>query len=373
MKKRCMILLLIMWALLGAAPAHAEYFAASLPPSESVFSVCRLDGGHIVVLTDKNVYQISLTGGEAARLGPRVESSMDIFCSEDGEIYTYATDGDILYRLNTATGSWSREAALSVNEADPDEAAVVEGICLGRKIYLSLYREDKPDLLASYDLDTGIFAAHGEISLGNGRSNFFIRGDHVLSLDYEDGPERQYFLFRYDPNEDQVTKTRVYPNVAISNNPVYDNDTGLYWVNVWSAQPRGYMLYSGPALDQLTKVAGPHMSSSLIAFGGDCFIVSSEGLMSYQVQKNATAKLTLANFHTRHDTRYTVERGVSVSSVGINLSDILTMKNDQIDVIGLATDDVTSLRLLKDKGYYADLSSSSVLRRQADRLYPALA
>ena len=52
--------------------------------------------------------------------------------------------------------------------------------------------------------------------------------------------------------------------------------------------------------------------------------------------------------------------------------DILTQKNGDVDIICLDLNDATSLRTLKEKGYFVDLNANPTLKAYGERLYPRI-
>ena len=68
-----------------------------------------------------------------------------------------------------------------------------------------------------------------------------------------------------------------------------------------------------------------------------------------------------------------LQNGVTFRSVyDLTTADILNTKNSDVDILCITPFDTVSLKLLKTKGYFTDLSSSAILSKQVSRLYPGL-
>ena len=375
MKKRYLFLLLPMIILLCVSTASAEYFSASFPENEYVYNACPLDGSHLAVMTNTHVYRVDLDTGESTCLAPRLDSSIFLFCSDDGGVYTMTSDDSShyqqhLYRIDTASSAWVEEAVITLEQ---ETYGAMDAAFVGDLLFFTLAREGQPSLLASYDRQLGEVVECGPFSLHEGYGDQLIVADGIVMAFDMDYNRMQACLFQYDPQSGQLQQTAA--NLPVSGDIYaldYNSAQKKYWAVLFDSASREQVLYSGEQLDTMTEVISPIHGTRIVAAGDDCIIVEADKLMSYQIIQNAHGNLTLANFHTAYDSGFTIREGITVSSTESSLSDILNMRNSDIDLIGFRPESAPSLKTIKKKHYFIDLSASSVLTQQAERLYPSL-
>ena len=376
--KRGFLFLMVMALLFCASAAHADYFSATFPDSAYISDVCVLDSGHLAVMTNSGVYRADLATGESVLLAPQLTNSSALIASPAGGIYTLAhdweTSAEHLYRLDENASGWTEEAVITFDALDVYEDEypnIQKAIFFGEKLFFTVYRDGKPSLLASYDPATGDVEGYGDFSASPWHSQpLFAAENGILLFDIDD--DRQLFQFFYDAAQNKITKTPTTTNLDSSSMQelLYEADSGLYWAIVW--QENGTALYSGSALDQMTLAAQPISGYHAIAAGDDCIIIASDWLMSYQIIKNAAGQIVLSDFSSSYDTGFTVQTGITVSTVYSDVADILNTKNSDVDIFAFWTERDPGLKVIKDKGYYVDLSTSNILSQQATRLYPNL-
>lgn len=375
MHKKYLFPLLPMMILLCVSTAYAEYFSASLPANEYIYDACSLDGKHLAVMTNANVYQVDLETGESSYLAPRLGSSVFIFCDDDGGIYTMISNESsayeqYLYHVDTAASAWVEEAVITLEQ---ESYGAMDAVFVGDLLFFTLARESQPALLASYDRHLGEVAEYGDFSVNEGCGDQLMVADGNVTAFDTDYKHMQAYLFQYAPQSGQIQQTAV--NFPVSGGIYaleYNSAQKRYWAVLFDATVRNQILYSGEQLDTMTEVIAPIQGTRIVATDEDCVIVEADKLMSYQIIENAHGHLTLANFHTAYDSGFTIQAGITVSSTEASLSDIFNMRNSDIDLIGFSPESVPSLRTIKKKHYFVDLSASSVLSQQAARLYPSL-
>ena len=375
MKKKAMLTLLGMMTFLCVSTAYAAYFSASLPTDEYIYDACRLNSNHLAVLTNANVYQVDLETGESKYLAPRLENATFLFCSGDGDIHTMISDDSSeyeqrLYRIDASSSTWVEEAVIPLDQAT---YGAMDAAFVGDLLFFTLSREGQPSLLASYGGQTGQVTAYGAFSLNEGCGEQLIVADGVVMAYDMDYDRMQAYLFQYDPQSGELQQTAA--NLPVSGDIYtldYSSDQRKYWAVLFDGAAREQALYSGEQLDTMSKVISPIHGTRIVAAGDDCIIVEADKLMSYQVIENAHGNLTLANFHTAYDSGFTIQTGITVSSTEDSLSDILNMRNSNIDLIGFTPESIPSLKTIKKKHYFVDLSASSILTQQVERLYPSL-
>ena len=378
--KRCFLFLMMAALTLCASAAHADYFSATFPDEAYINTACVLDGGHLAVLTSNGVYRADLATGETELMGPQLSSGNgELFVSPDGGVYTLAHDWDAgeehLYRLDESASEWTEEAVIALAALELDEEDypnIQKAAFLGEKLFFTVYRSDKPSLLASYDPATGEVEGYGDFSASPWYSRpLFVTGDGILRFDTDE--DQRMFQFFYDAAQNTITRTPLALNVESGDvqELLYDAGSGLYWAILW--QEGGMALYSGAAPDQLAVAAAPISGYHAVPAGDDCVIIASDWLMSYQIIKNAAGQLVLSDFSSSYDTGFTVQTGITISSVYSDVADILNTRNSDVDIFAFWTERDPGLKLIKDKGYFVDLSASDVLAGQAARLYPNLA
>lgn len=375
--KKLVFLLSMVLMLSFACFAHAEGFNASFPDGEYIFDVAVLDENTIAVLTDLNLYKVDTQLGFQTKLGSRLEGSVSIYCSTDGGIYSSIPSEqpyDTLYHFNEKTSEWEPFANIPMEMGNEYYGHIIKGVWIDACFYFLEYMDGQPSILASYNTKDQQAASYGTFSANEGNGSLFLTNENVVSYDF-DYNKKQAYLFSFDLQTQQIEKKPINPNTpATVSDIAFDAEQQMYWVTSLETHDgtREYVLYSGPSLDELQKVASPVNSSQMLPLTGDCILVESERLMSYHFMKNATESLMLANFHTAYDTKFTAQHGVLISTIGTNVADILTMRNDTIDLIALSTTGATNLKQIKEKQFFVDLSGSAVLTKQSEQLYPGL-
>lgn len=86
--------------------------------------------------------------------------------------------------------------------------------------------------------------------------------------------------------------------------------------------------------------------------------------------QDAWCNLVVANYRDYRSSAFLLETGIAVTNVYQDAADILTQKNGDVDIICLDLNDATSLRTLKEKGYFVDLNANPTLKAYGERLYP---
>lgn len=96
-------------------------------------------------------------------------------------------------------------------------------------------------------------------------------------------------------------------------------------------------------------------------------------LMSSRIVSETSVTLVLSQTEAHNAADYMLQNGVTFRSVyDLTTADILNTKNSDVDILCITPFDTVSLKLLKTKGYFTDLSSSTILSKQVSRLYPGL-
>lgn len=148
---------------------------------------------------------------------------------------------------------------------------------------------------------------------------------------------------------------------------------GRYYALMYDNSVRG--LYSGETLETMTCIASPltTMDSILLVTDDDVLLANGTLLMSSRIVSGASVTLVLSQTEAHNAAYYTLQNGVNFRSVyDLTTADILNTKNSDVDILCITPFDTVSLKLLKDKGYFTDLSSSAILSKQVSRLYPGL-
>ena len=378
MKRWFLILMLAVMTLMCSSAAHADYFSANVPDNAYIYDACLIDGGRLAIMTSEALYQADTATGAVTLLAPMfTDSSGDLIVSPDGGIYTLSRDWEAsqehLYRLDEAASEWTEVAVITFDNLDVYEEeypSIQETVFYGGKLFFTVYRDGKPSLLASYDMETGDIAGHGDFSAMPWRSQpIFATAEGVMTLDSDEND--QLFRFTYDAAQGKIVRTPETMNVeGYAQDIRYDAGSGLYWVIL--SQGDGRALYSGTALDQLTLAAQPVSSYHAVPAGDDCILISSDWLMSYQIIKHAAAQITVSNLSSSGDTGFTVQTGITVASTYSEVADILNTRNSDIDIFAFWSERDPGLKIIKDKGYFVDLYASDVISAQAARLYPNL-
>lgn len=382
MKKFLCACLAMLMLLCGAA--MAENFRCELPDGEWLGDSMPLrEGDNLLVAGGKALYRVSLTDGSAEKLADMPNNVMHQVLRRDAEGQLTLTgigyDDDwnellVTYTLN-ADNAWELTSRWDVREALDDESSGVGDLLVSDKaIYLTLRVAGKPQQLIYENLETSEVRKIGSFTEEEwSEVNLFLRGDTLCNpeADYD---KQTLTLHTFDPATGEIgSETYTSSTVPLwtAENLCYVN--GRYYAMMYDNSVRG--LYSGETLETMTCIATPltAMDSILMVMDDDVLLANGTLLMSSRIISDAPVTLVLSQTEARNAADYTLQYGVTFRSVyGMTTADILNTKNSDVDILCITPFDTVSLRLLKTKGYFTDLSGSEILSKQVSRLYPGL-
>ena len=382
MKKVLCVCLAMLVLLCGAA--MAEDFRCELPDGAYVSDTTPLqEGDNLLLATYGGLYRVPLTGGDAEKLADVPNSVSHQVLRRDAEGQLTLTgigyDADwnellVTYTLN-ADNAWELTSRWDVREALDDENAGVGDLLVSDKaIYLTLRVEGKPQQLIYENLETSEVRQIGSFADEEwSETKLFLRGDTLCNPE-GDYDKQTLTLHTFDPATGKVGK-ETYTSKTV---PLWTADdlryvNGRYYALMYDDNVRG--LYSGETLETMTCIASPltTMDSILTVLDDDVLLANGTLLMSSRIVSGASVTLVLSQTEAHNAAYYTLQNGVNFRSVyDLTTADILNTKNSDVDILCITPFDTVSLKLLKDKGYFTDLSSSAILSKQVSRLYPGL-
>lgn len=382
MKKVLCMCLAMLVLLCGAA--LAENFRCELPEGEWLGDTAPLREGDALLLAGgKALYRVSLADGSAEKLADVPNSVSHQVLRRDAEGQLTLTgigyDADwnellVTYTLN-ADNAWELTSRWNVREALDDENAGVGDLLVSDKaIYLTLRVEGKPQQLIYENLETSEVRQIGSFTDEEwSETKLFLRGDTLCNPE-GDYDKQTLTLHTFDPATGKVGKETYTSKTA----PLWTADdlryvNGRYYALMYDDNVRG--LYSGETLETMTCIASPltTMDSILLVTDDDVLLANGTLLMSSRIVSEASVTLVLSQTEAHNAAYYTLQNGVNFRSVyDLTTADILNTKNSDVDILCITPFDTVSLKLLKDKGYFTDLSSSVILSKQVSRLYPGL-
>lgn len=382
MKKFLCACLAMLVLLCGAA--LAENFRCELPEGAYVSDTTPLqEGDNLLLATYGGLYRVPLTGGDAEKLADVPNSVSHQVLRRDAEGQLTLTgigyDADwnellVTYTLN-ADNAWELTSRWDVREALDDESSGVGDLLVSDKaIYLTLRVEGKPQQLIYENLETSEVRQIGSFTDEEwSETKLFLRGDTLCNPE-GDYDKQTLTLHTFDPATGKVGK-ETYTSKTV---PLWTADdlryvNGCYYALMYDNSVRG--LYSGETLETMTCIASPltTMDSILTVLDDDVLLANGTLLMSSRIVSGASVTLVLSQTEARNAAYYTLQNGVNFRSVyDLTTADILNTKNSDVDILCITPFDTVSLKLLKDKGYFTDLSSSAILSKQVSHLYPGL-
>lgn len=382
MKKILCACLAMLVLLCGAA--LAENFRCELPEGAYVSDTTPLqEGDNLLLATYGGLYRVPLTGGDAEKLAdvPNSVSHQVLRRDAEGQLTLTGIGYDdnwnellVTYTLN-ADNAWELTSRWDVREALDDENAGVGDLLVSDKaIYLTLRVEGKPQQLIYENLETSEVRQIGSFTDEEwSETKLFLRGDTLCNPE-GDYDKQTLTLHTFDPATGKVGK-ETYTSKTV---PLWTADdlryvNGRYYALMYDDNVRG--LYSGETLEAMTCIASPltTMDSILTVLDDDVLLANGTLLMSSRIVSGASVTLVLSQTEAHNAAYYTLQNGVNFRSVyDLTTADILNTKNSDVDILCITPFDTVSLKLLKDKGYFTDLSSSAILSKQVSRLYPGL-
>ena len=382
MKKVLCVCLAMLVLLCGAA--MAEDFRCELPDGAYVSDTMPLqEGDNLLLATYGGLYRVPLTGGDAEKLAdvPNSVSHQVLRRDAEGQLTLTGIGYDdnwqeqlVTYTLN-ADNAWELTSRWDVREALDDENAGVGDLLVSDKaIYLTLRVEGKPQQLIYENLETSEVRQIGSFTDEEwSETKLFLRGDTLCNPE-GDYDKQTLTLHTFDSATGKVGK-ETYTSKTV---PLWTADdlryvNGRYYALMYDNSVRG--LYSGETLETMTCIASPltTMDSILLVTDDDVLLANGTLLMSSRIVSGASVTLVLSQTEAHNAAYYTLQNGVNFRSVyDLTTADILNTKNSDVDILCITPFDTVSLKLLKDKGYFTDLSSSAILSKQVSRLYPGL-
>lgn len=382
MKKILCACLAMLVLLCGAA--LAEDFRCELPDGAYVSDTTPLqEGDNLLLATYGGLYRVPLADGSAEKLADVPNSVSHQVLRRDAEGQLTLTgigyDADwnellVTYTLN-ADNVWELTSRWDVREALDDENAGVGDLLVSDKaIYLTLRVEGKPQQLIYENLETSEVRQIGSFADEEwSETKLFLRGDTLCNPE-GDYDKQTLTLHTFDPATGKVGK-ETYTSKTV---PLWTADdlryvNGRYYALMYDDNVRG--LYSGETLETMTCIASPltTMDSILTVLDDDVLLANGTLLMSSRIVSGASVTLVLSQTEAHNAAYYTLQNGVNFRSVyDLTTADILNTKNSDVDILCITPFDTVSLKLLKDKGYFTELSSSAILSKQVSRLYPGL-
>lgn len=364
--------------------ALAENFRCELPEGEWLGDTAPLREGDALLLAGgKALYRVSLADGSAEKLADMPDNVMHPVLRRDAEGQLTLTgigyDDNwnellVTYTLN-ADNAWELTSRWDVREALDDESSGVGDLLVSDKaIYLTLRVEGKPQQLIYENLETSEVRQIGSFADEEwSETKLFLRGDTLCNPE-GDYDKQTLTLHTFDPATGKVGK-ETYTSKTV---PLWTADdlryvNGRYYALMYDDNVRG--LYSGETLETMTCIASPltTMDSILLVTDDDVLLANGTLLMSSRIVSGASVTLVLSQTEAHNAAYYTLQNGVNFRSVyDLTTADILNTKNSDVDILCITPFDTVSLKLLKTKGYFTDLSSNAILSKQVSRLYPGL-
>lgn len=372
---------MVLVLLCGAATA--ENFHCQLPETANVYEMHPLcEGEQMLLITQDGLYRVSLADGSYERIAdvPEMVSNTNLLRNAAGQITLVGAGYDedwnnqlVVYVLDETAGTWQLVSQWPMADMlDADEANVNKVLVSGDTAYLTFYGDNKPKQLVRVQLETGESQLLGDFSTDPwSDTTLFLRGETLCGAE-TDYNANALLLFTYDSQTGKIDKeTHTSDTLPLwtANDLCYVN--GRYYALMSDNDVRG--LYSGETLETMTCVASPltWVDDILLVREEDVLICSGTLLMSSRVVSDAAVTLVLSNIDARDSASYTLQNGVTFRSVfEQTTADILNTRSSDVDILCVRTDDTVSLKLLKDKGYFVDLSGSAIISAQVNRLYP---
>lgn len=362
----------------GGALAQEEHFSFILPDNENLASVAVGEDGTLFIRTYQGLFRLEPDAQTMTELPLPPEDAFMLTGVWDGKVYMVnsAYEGLVsFYALSPDGETWSCAATL---DTDILNYGIKNALLLEGCIYCTLQGESGVDTLLAYDIPSGetkICGDFGDADLEVTAVGLFPVEEGVATFlydyDYENNTQENWLL-RYDRENGSITREEIDFQQDGYVQAVARDDAGMYWMVISDGSSGA--LYQGASLESLAEVAAPLTESvqGLIFRDQDCLIQQYEQLFSYRVLQDAWCNLVVANYQDYRSSAFLLETGIAVTNVYQDAADILTQKNGDVDIICLDLNDATSLRTLKEKGYFVDLNANPTLKAYGERLYPRI-
>lgn len=376
MKRIFTILLLVALTLCFSAAAQAAAFTFTVPDKRGIETIVPQSDGSLIVVTY----------GELLRVDPATQTTTTmpsvnldalgfgytLALSDTGDLYatTISDENDAahIHHYDPVTETWTQVGTVESSTMLYNAQC---GRCFQGVYYWTISQDGRPALLVSYDPATGETTTIGDIGALYGSATLNVMGDKLVILDYDYEQEQQY-LYYYDPATKAITREKVTLPDSICLDYLTTGADGTLWVLGTKQEDYSSALYSGTSLEQLSLIASGPNANALVAMGDDCLLVTWLNAYSYHILSDATCNLVLNDFSTEHDIDFTMQYGITLSHVYQDVATMLNTQSSDVDIFLIRSDMAPGLKIIKDKGFYVDLSGSETLNQRADRLFRSL-
>lgn len=358
----------------GCAESNpAPYF--TLEKDTSIESMASDQQGGVYLLTQKGLFYLSDANHDTGVL----------LNQEALEIAGIVCESDVLYAITSLhemlrfnAGVWEK---IGKAEQYQDTFHLAQMTAGDGHIYYSFREEENNDRVHVMDfhIQSASFSEMTDFScwwIGYDESRHVLMSvdlNHESETDH-DAPA-SYAVLRYDPSRQQTLEPVSIPNLYGVFWQTCNTQTGTIYFSTTDNHVLSWNADQGLQNIAVAKRSGKMVSLS----DGRVLLVDMDEQGRWFLhsvgQQHTTVTLTVQGYENEKNVAFTQQTGIDLRLAQDTtdmeaIAELMVMQNSEIDLFAVRTEN--GLNLVKDKGFFADLSQNAVLRDAAVRMYPAV-
>lgn len=374
MKRLTSIFLALMLVLGMVQVGYAEVTSFQIP-NESYFQEGHITaaGDFLYAVGETGTYRVSLTTGIAERIGEGMQDyGSQLTIGAQGTLYLDALESNwpdwkLVRQQMNAQGEWETVRETPLSQKTNVEVTTTQAVAATDDTVCVLFHDMSggmqlirwnvaEDTVAVNELpDVTSWSPY--LCIRNGRVNIFSdENDGLLMVSCD--------LANGKPTNEKISKSKL-PDGWMEK-MAWNEESGKFAAAYMNNETA---LFVGESLDSMQQLIGNLPTNSFVMTANDILLMNGTRLISSAVFTQPKAELTIANFDVGN-TDYTFDTGVVLHQAAwnVNIEDQMNTRSPDVDIFNITYSEIGSLIR---KGFFVDLSSSSILMDRANNLYPA--
>lgn len=335
---------------------------------ETAKSICSDGAGGGYLLTSTALYSFTVNG-----------QAVDIICPNDkqlvalsifqGQLYGLSSTQEIMH-LRNSTWELLFQAPWGKDELPITQASMCQNE--NDLYYIYMDQEDR-NVFCTFSIQTGEFFQKEIFDAP--WCAFDTTKNAVLGFLYNEKEALWYVAAYTNASEEAVPLMEM--GYGSYENYTYDSSGDVFYGAGEIGQTNLMRITWDGGKDVVIGV--PAMLNLLTAISEEALAgIRNNALMIYTPMKKVADEITIYGYASPFNQSFTQQTGIAINErEPRNTSDMeaiaaaMSTGDDSVDIFTIMTDN--SLKLIKDKGFYVDLRSSSILEEALGELYPKLA
>lgn len=374
--KRLTSIFLALMMLLGMVQAGYAEVTSFQIPNESYIQEGHITaaGDFLYAVGETGTYRVSLTTGIAERIGDGVQSyDSQLTVGAQGTLYLDALqsswpDWKLVRQQMNAQGEWEMVKERSLSKELEADVMMMQSVAATEDAVCALFRDTNgSQQLIRWNVAADTVAVNALPDVTSWSPYLCIRDGQVNVFSSENGGMLVVScdLTNGKPTNEKISESKLPDGwlVTMAWNAESGKFAAAYTMN------DGTALLVGESLDNMQQLIGNLTTNSFVMTANDVLLMNGSRLISSAVFMQPKAELTIANFDVRN-TDYTFDTGVVLHQAAwnVNIEDQMNTRSPDVDIFNITYSEIGSLIR---KGFFVDLSGSTILMDRANNLYPA--